>query len=547
MRLQTKFLTLSLISLLCALLLSYSVYHAYSKSIDFPRNIDIVQKALHNQSYRASTSYAIESKVWQAVYDFREGNKGKVRESINNIQNYLKIYRENITQEEFFNLSAEVDRNIVVANEYFENASDRAQILVENIDSPNLAKKLNELRTLFTRSNHLNDTLYYQIVDLTVELKSDIRSVLQNIVRISVSIGLFMIILMCLVPILSYYNLFAPLTRILKVMHLVEKDGWKGDIPFRGRNDEIGDIAKALEVFRSHTLAEAEFEERIQKERRDNMLSFANKFETSVKGITDNVALAAIKMDEVAKDLESQADYVKKETDQLASSSTKSNYTIQGISIAAKEFSEAASEISVQAENSREYAHKASQQTNNIGVVIADLEEKTKSITVVLDIIKGIASQIELLSINAAIEAARAGEDGKGFAVVAGEVKALATQTSKAVREVGSKIDEIQSSADTAIETIKDITDSVVTISKNSELIASAIDERKEATVAIVTKVSSIASISEMVSLSIAEVSKSTTHSGESASQMVNAAADLSTQSTLLKEESEKFLSSLKD
>ena len=106
---------------------------------------------------------------------------------------------------------------------------------------------------------------------------------------------------------------------------------------------------------------------------------------------------------------------------------------------------------------------------NNASSVIQQLGEDSKSIGSILDVIRGIAEQTNLLALNAAIEAARAGEQGRGFAVVADEVRTLAQKTQESISEIEAMISNLQSGSNKAIEAIaegkNDVSDNVSQIS----------------------------------------------------------------------------------
>jgi methyl-accepting chemotaxis protein len=110
------------------------------------------------------------------------------------------------------------------------------------------------------------------------------------------------------------------------------------------------------------------------------------------------------------------------------------------------------------------------------------LAEQTAQIRSIIEMIKDIAEQTNLLALNAAIEAARAGEHGRGFAVVADEVRKLAERTQKSLAEIDVTISVVVQSVSTASDNIKENSQKVIDLNENAIKISSLANETKEKT-----------------------------------------------------------------
>lgn len=149
------------------------------------------------------------------------------------------------------------------------------------------------------------------------------------------------------------------------------------------------------------------------------------------------------------------------ETTQVATAMNEMSATVQEVASSTGRTSQAAGDVNRQAVEGQQAMHetisqiqKLSEKVEGAGSVIQQLEQHSVEIGSILDVIKGIAEQTNLLALNAAIEAARAGEQGRGFAVVADEVRNLASKTQVSTEEINQMIEKLQSGSAQAVEAV---------------------------------------------------------------------------------------------
>ncbi len=369
---------------------------------------------------------------------------------------------------------------------------------------------------------------------------------------LQIALGALLVIAIGL-PLFAINSIFKPLANIMRTMEEIVGGNITLAIPYLSKDDEMGAMARSVQVFKENAQRVAKLTEEQQlrdkqasEERRKNRLELADNFEHSVKGVVDMVASAATEMDATSKSVANIASSNQTKLNILSSQIDGTSNNIQKVSGATSELSSAINEISSQIARATHITSGAVQDAEKADHTAQGLSSASHKIGEVVEMINSIASQINLLALNATIEAARAGDAGKGFAVVASEVKNLAGQTTKATEEISQYISAIQNSTTETVGAIKNISGKVYEINSIANTIASAVEEQGAATRDIASNVHQAATSSEQVTKNAADVSKSSQETGVAATQMTAAASELSRQSETLRKEVGNFLANVR-
>jgi methyl-accepting chemotaxis protein len=382
--------------------------------------------------------------------------------------------------------------------------------------------------------------------EMTVQANSSIHTVM-------LTAGLGLLVSLVAALWIGIKGLSRPIGDLKIVMEAFARNELKADVPGVKRRDEVGEMARTVEVFKTNGLEVERMkadqlvtEQRTAQQRKADMIKLANDFEGAVGEIIDTVSSASTELEASARTLTSTAERSQQLTTVVAAASEEASTNVQSVASATEEMASSVNEISRQVQTSASIAGEAVAQARKTNDRVGELAKAASRIGDVVELINTIAGQTNLLALNATIEAARAGEAGRGFAVVASEVKALAEQTARATGEISQQITGIQNATHESVGAIKEIGDTIGKMSEIASTIASAVEEQGAATQEISRNVQQAAQGTTQVSANIADVQRGASETGSASSQVLAAAQSLSRDSNRLKTEVGKFLNTVR-
>ena len=353
------------------------------------------------------------------------------------------------------------------------------------------------------------------------------------------------------------------------------------DVPDTDRRDEFRDMPTTVQVFKENSLKVLNFqseleekEKRAQAEKqaaieevteaqaerekeletqRESAIGRADYIRLISKAYEYRIFMAISALSKVSERVNASAGVIQdnatktsEQSENVSGAADQATRNVETVASAAEELSAPGQEVTRIVDENKSVSEAAVLEARKANEGVQNLEDATERIGEVVSLINEIASQTNLLALNVTIEAARAGEAGKGFAVVATEVKSLADQTTKATDEISSQVGEIQSATQVAIDSIRQIGETIENMASSTTEISEAASQQEQATQEIASSANGAAQLTRDVTGHMESVNGAAGETNTAASDMFESADALVTETKEMDSLFQRFMDKIR-
>jgi methyl-accepting chemotaxis protein len=464
-----------------------------------------------------------------------ESAKKRLYLEINILEGFAPEIAENLRK----NIQDIEDNALSALDSYFDEdrdtgnqLMDRARIAGEN--STAILKKI------FEKENHIVD-----------ESSAVVGHSINNVTKGAFVAVLLTFVTNIIILISIMFSVVKPIKRMTSSMTSLANDNLDVSIPALDYEDEVGEMAHAVEVFkkngiRAKELSAEQEKEALQKEERSRVLEKSiSTFEDAIGDILTGLNYTTTDLEKTSSVMVQSSQDVKTESQTATKSSEAASGNVETVAASVEQLSSSIQQINDQIQLVSNTVDTTSTTAEKTNTKVESLSEAAQRIGEIVNLINEIADQTNLLALNATIEAARAGDAGKGFAVVASEVKSLASETTNAVSDISSQIEQIQALVGDTVSAIQQISSKVYEIKDVTEAVEDAVNQQSLATSEIAKSAQEASQSTQHVETSSNRVYEISFESEKSSNKVKESVEELKEGSETLKTEVDKFLQSI--
>lgn len=402
------------------------------------------ENVVHIEKIPETLSFAVSSGESEAL-EAANTIEFTLQENLRKITTYDAKIADTITEitfklDQYYDLAFGISKGMIDGTLDFDTLPEKSQ---------QMSLKLKSIKTSLNEFYKERSTFFDQAF-----LDSSKKA--QGVTELGVMIGIITSIILLVVGVF----ISSAIKRNLSAVILRLKDIAQNDADLTVRlssdsNDELGELARWFNAF---------------ADKLQNTINEIVKVTPPLAKLSTNVNQLSTEMNHTLSNQNKSIFSTKENIEKI-------NISVSDIATNAGEAASAASDADKNAINGKNIVNSAvkgietlSQSIGSSASAIEKLKEDSQSVNVVLDVIKSIAEQTNLLALNAAIEAARAGEQGRGFAVVADEVRSLASRTQESTQQINTILEQLQSASEQAVSTMNQSTTAVALSVKEVKL-----------------------------------------------------------------------------
>lgn len=406
-------------------------------------------------------------------------------------------------------------------------------------------------QTLTTAYSVLDSALLEQLL-ANKDTATGIRTTLNN-TRVSAAALIFGVVVVTLMiqvgaGFLIVRSVSRNLSAITGTTNQLADGNLKDDIPLTEAQTEVGELARALVVFRDNALerhrleADAELEIEAKEARQADIDQTIAEFKQDIVCLLSAAESTIEDARTLAGGLVDVSERNSDEANTANEASSQASENVQAVAGATQQLSGAIGEISQQITHTSHQIEQVSASAKATNDDVNQLAEAASKIDEILVLIQAIAEKTNLLALNATIEAARAGEHGRGFSVVASEVKSLANQTATATDEISGQIKAIQNSSQATVTAISHISGIISEVQKSTVTIVGAVEEQTAATNEISQNIGSASERTQQMAENVSSLRETASDTMQSAGRIREASSEIGTINKRVNDRIDTFL-----